>query len=68
MHVQWRLKSQFATATGTYQRLTGQATTAIGNAIVNLIVHNDFVIRNLHHLQFMVFLGDDNLMMFKNKP
>lgn len=28
---------------GKWQRLTGQATTAIGNVIVNMLVHKKFV-------------------------
>lgn len=44
MHGEWNLKSKFTTGKDKAQRLTGQATTALGNAIVNMIVHNNFVI------------------------
>lgn len=50
------------------QRLSGQATTAIGNVIVNMIIHRKFVQRNYDNLQAMMFLGDDNIALFKNKP
>lgn len=43
MHHNWNLKSKYSKTMSDYQRLTGQATTAIGNAIVNLIVHMPFV-------------------------
>lgn len=42
MHTDWRLKAKFGRTRSTNQRLTGQATTAIGNGIVNLIVHLPF--------------------------
>lgn len=43
----------------TAQRLTGQATTAIGNVITNLIVHTDFIKYNMSQLKLMLVLGDD---------
>jgi len=51
-----------------WMRLTGQATTALGNLITNMQVHCDFVLKNKHMLLRGLFLGDDMLMIFKNRP
>lgn len=42
MHSSWRIKGKYVKGSSFAQRLSGQATTAIGNAIVNLIVHTYF--------------------------
>lgn len=39
MHVNWKLRGSFSSSIGHMQRLSGQATTAIGNVITNLQVH-----------------------------
>lgn len=49
-------------------RLTGQATTAVGNLITNMQVHAKFVKKNMHLLLRGLFLGDDMLMIFRRKP
>lgn len=49
-------------------RLTGQSTTALGNAIVNMLVHCEFVNQNIKDLCWYVILGDDVAMGFKKRP
>lgn len=68
MHLNWRVKGNFTRSRATQQRLTGQATTAIGNVITNLQVHRSFVRKNIDKLQLMVMLGDDNIGLFNQLP
>lgn len=49
-------------------RITGQATTAIGNAIVNFIVHMKFIQDNRYNINWMIVVGDDNLINCKRQP
>lgn len=42
MHQKWKLQNPFVKIIGDALRLTGQASTSIGNFIVNLVVHNRF--------------------------
>lgn len=49
-------------------RLTGQATTALGNLITNLQTHCQFVVRNQAMIEAMIFLGDDMIGFMKAKP
>nr|WGT76336.1 polyprotein [Phytophthora heveae alphaendornavirus 1] len=58
-HMSWRWKGHGISGLGDAMRLTGQVTTALGNAITNLIVHNRFMVRNRNHIDMMAFLGDD---------
>jgi hypothetical protein len=67
-HAQWRFKSEHYTGMGESMRLTGQATTAIGNCITNLQVHCNFVKKNKYFLRLALFLGDDMCMLFSRKP
>lgn len=46
-------------------RLTGQATTALGNFITNMQVHAKFVCDNYDNIVLILGLGDDNLMLTK---
>lgn len=46
-------------------RLTGQATTALGNVIVNLLIHSRLALE--HEPNWAVFLGDDMLMGLKSE-
>lgn len=39
VHRKWRYKSSSLKGFGFAKRLTGQATTALGNVVVNMIVH-----------------------------
>lgn len=45
-------------------RQTGQPTTALGNVIVNMLVHSRFFERELGKLKLATFLGDDLAAMF----
>lgn len=49
-------------------RLTGQATTALGNVITNLQVHANFVLEHQRIITLMLFLGDDMLMVMSERP
>jgi hypothetical protein len=62
MHKKWSWKSAGASGIWDAMRLTGQPTTALGNAITNLIVHNRFYARNKDKIRLMYVLGDDNIM------
>jgi hypothetical protein len=49
-------------------RLTGQATTALGNFIVNMIVHIKFVLDNILNILLILMLGDDGTMFHNDRP
>jgi guanylate kinase len=60
VHKHWRAKGIGIKFVGDATRQTGQATTALGNAIVNLLVHMRFVRDLGNNLKIMLVLGDDN--------
>jgi hypothetical protein len=62
VHESWRFKGKNVRGVWQEMRLTGQATTALGNAIVNLSAHWRFVRELQTKLKFMLVLGDDNLV------
>lgn len=62
IHNNWRYKGKRFSGELDAMRLTGQATTALGNALVNLITHSNLVLRNFDEIKFIMILGDDNLM------
>jgi hypothetical protein len=64
-HHLWRYKGKYIRGTADAMRQTGQATTAIGNVIVNLIVHKEIAHSLGNDLVLMLVLGDDNLMISK---
>ncbi|UHM27586.1 MAG: RNA-dependent RNA polymerase [Sanya endornavirus 1] len=64
-HKKWRWKGVGLSGYWNAMRLTGQVTTALGNAIANLIVHNRFVARNKDKIAMILFLGDDIVMLCK---
>uniref|UniRef100_A0AB39C0U4 Polyprotein n=1 Tax=Apis mellifera associated alphaendornavirus 2 TaxID=3238874 RepID=A0AB39C0U4_9VIRU len=68
MHETWRFKSESYWGSGESMRLTGQATTALGNCITNLQVHQELVKDNFSILQLALFLGDDMCIVFEDKP
>ncbi|AEX28369.1 unnamed protein product [Persea americana alphaendornavirus 1] len=68
MHEVWRFKSANYWGEGKEMRLSGQATTALGNVITNLQVHCKFVKKNSISMQLGLFLGDDMCMLFSEKP
>nr|UIA10507.1 polyprotein [Alphaendornavirus sp.] len=63
VHRNWRFKNAHMSGNLDGMRMTGQATTAIGNVIVNMAVHADLVINNKEKIQLILLLGDDNLML-----
>ncbi|APG77655.1 hypothetical protein [Hubei endorna-like virus 1] len=67
-HETWRFKSKHYWGQGESMRLTGQATTALGNCITNMQVHQEFVKTNFKSLELALFLGDDMCMVFNEKP
>jgi hypothetical protein len=60
VHMKWRAKGMMIKFKGDATRQTGQASTAIGNLIVNFTTHMGFVERLGKHLKMMLGLGDDN--------
>jgi hypothetical protein len=68
MHNNWRYKGSYNTGWLSEMRLTGQATTSLGNAIINLLVHKKFFNQNRHCIKLMVVLGDDNTMILSEPP
>jgi hypothetical protein len=61
-HHKWRWKGHGTQGRWDAMRLTGQCTTAIGNAIVNLITHSRLMLRNKGLVTKMLVLGDDNIL------
>jgi len=68
VHRHWRLKGVFIKGVLDGMRMTGQATTALGNVIVNMLVHADWVIANYAIILLMVLLWDDNSAIIKSEP
>jgi len=62
-HWMWRYKGTFLRGLCDGMRQTGQATTALGNVIVNLICHTKLVEDLGKDLVIMLVLGDDNLIV-----
>nr|QDW65431.1 polyprotein [Rhizoctonia solani endornavirus 4] len=63
VHNHWRAKGVGVKFTGDASRHTGQATTALGNAIVNLMVKRRVVAEQGNRLKLMMVLGDDNIIL-----
>uniref|UniRef100_A0AAU6NDL9 Polyprotein n=1 Tax=Rhizoctonia solani endornavirus 9 TaxID=2818407 RepID=A0AAU6NDL9_9VIRU len=63
VHRHWRAKGVGVKFVGNAARHTGQATTAIGNAIVNLMVKRRLVAELSKELKLMMVLGDDNIIL-----
>nr|QVG74694.1 polyprotein [ssRNA positive-strand virus sp.] len=68
LHTNWRYKGDGFRGTCDAMRLTGQPSTAIGNVIVNLIVHLSTVKLNKTKLRMFLCLGDDGAIIFEGKP
>lgn len=68
VHKDWKYKGKFTKGWRTAMRTTGQATTAIGNVITNMQAHAKFVCENAHNIEFIMVLGDDNSMGFREMP
>ncbi|QUP79367.1 polyprotein [Hygrophorus penarioides endornavirus 1] len=67
-HNHWSIKGQHLRGVLDAMRQTGQATTALGNYLVNLMCHQRFVARLGQRLLLMLGLGDDNLSFIKGQP
>nr|QDW65432.1 polyprotein [Rhizoctonia solani endornavirus 5] len=63
VHRNWRWKSDLHSGYRDAMRLTGQATTALGNLIVNMAVHTDIVLENMSKIFLILMLGDDNMFL-----
>jgi hypothetical protein len=64
-HEKWSWKGHGISGVWDAMRLSGQVTTALGNAITNMIVHNRFMLRNQSRISKMLFLGDDIIFLMK---
>jgi hypothetical protein len=67
VHKEWKWSTNYARGWCKSMRLTGQATTALGNLITNLQVHADIVSKNKEQIVCSLFLGDDSLIISR-KP
>lgn len=63
----WYMKASHNRASMQYMRLTGQATTSIGNLITNLQSHSKWARKHKRNIRMALFLGDDSLYMCKEK-
>jgi len=63
VHRNWRAKGVGVKFKGDASRHTGQATTALGNVIVNLTVKTRLVKQLGSSLKLMLVLGDDNIIL-----
>lgn len=68
VHNHWRMKSRLLSGMNDAMRLTGQATTSLGNMLVNLTVHHKFIKTNEDNIKLMLVLGDDNLCLMTQEP
>jgi len=67
VHGTWRLKGKYTKSTQKAMRLSGQATTALGNVITTMQVHTDFVLKYGESIQLLMMLGDDIIILL-DKP
>jgi hypothetical protein len=61
VHNKWWFSNKHVKGSMDAMRLTGQATTALGNWLVNLLVHCELIRRNKHNIIITLKLGDDHL-------
>lgn len=66
-HNTWKMKAATLTGYSDAMRLSGQATTALGNAITNMLVHRRLVQKLGESLRLFLLLGDDGLMCLKTR-
>ncbi|UTQ50501.1 MAG: polyprotein (domains: methyltransferase - helicase - caspase/glycosyltransferase - RNA-dependent RNA polymerase) [Plant associated alphaendornavirus 1] len=62
-HRHWKYKSRTVMGVRDAMRLTGQATTALGNVITNMLVHRRITQQLQDSLRLFLLLGDDGLML-----
>nr|QGA70905.1 RNA-dependent RNA polymerase [Kerstinbo virus] len=63
VHCNWRYKGRTVSGVLDAMRLTGQATTAVGNVITNMMLHSRLVIKNDDNIKLTLMLGDDQLIL-----
>jgi hypothetical protein len=68
IHGLWYFKSKTVSGTRSMNRLTGVATTSIGNLITNMLVSKWWVKENYNFINSALFLGDDFLANTNHKP
>jgi UDP-N-acetylglucosamine:LPS N-acetylglucosamine transferase len=66
-HNNWRFKGENFRGRSDAMRWTGQVTTALGNVIINMLVHSDLINSNPGIVKKCFLLGDDNAMILKRK-
>lgn len=62
MHDCWTFKGVTVRGFLNHLRLTGQATTSLGNFLINLAAHAEFIKNNWNNIQIVLILGDDILI------
>lgn len=67
-HNHWMGKNHEVRILEDAMRQTGQATTALGNALTNLISKSRTVERYYNSIKLMTILGDDNLIIMDEEP
>jgi hypothetical protein len=67
VHKNWRMKGDTIRARGDGMRMTGQATTALGNVVINMFVHSRWFARNKAQIYRVYMLGDDFIGFTKSK-
>jgi hypothetical protein len=67
VHEIWRFKSAYSWGFSKEMRLTGQATTSLGNWNNDMQTHADFIADNLDELCYVMMTGDDNNAGFSSK-
>nr|WLK77431.1 polyprotein [Suillus luteus endornavirus 1] len=67
-HNHWMGKNHEVRILEDAMRQTGQATTALGNALTNLISKSRTVERYYNSIKLMTILGDDNLIIMDQEP
>jgi hypothetical protein len=68
MHENWKFRARWNKGYAKEMRLTGQSTTALGNLITNMQVHEEFIRKHDYTIKLVFMLGDDILVMSENKP
>ncbi len=66
-HENWHLKGKHTTANNDGQRLTGQASTSLGNVICSMSCSMHLIQDNRSKIKGAIFLGDDSLILSTDK-
>lgn len=68
VHGKWLAKCKSGECIMTARRLTGQATTALGNVITNMQIHAKVIRTEGNNIRGALFLGDDMLVLCEREP